>query len=65
MIVIPLYSLMQILFGLCLLSYIPNLEPYSGYTPLTDESIDSTKYEVLLGGEQICPERHANIFSSE
>ncbi|KAF5194274.1 Abc transporter c family member 2-like [Thalictrum thalictroides] len=53
----------QVLFGIFLLFYVPSVEPYPGYTPLRDEYVDSIDYEVLPGGEQICPERHANIFS--
>lgn len=58
--------LMQILFGILLLVYVPTLDPYPGYTPIRNEVfVDNTDYEALPGGEQICPERHANIFSSE
>ncbi|KAJ9691135.1 hypothetical protein PVL29_013352 [Vitis rotundifolia] len=53
----------QVLFGICLLVYVPNLNPYVGYTPMQSDSLENTKYEVLPGGEQICPERHANMFS--
>ncbi|KAL5715506.1 Canalicular multispecific organic anion transporter 1 [Ranunculus cassubicifolius] len=53
----------QVLFGVLLLFYVPNVKPYPGYTPLRDESLDEIEYEVLPGGEQICPERHANVFS--
>ncbi|CAK9142859.1 unnamed protein product [Ilex paraguariensis] len=53
----------QALFGILLLVYVPGLDPYPGYVPLYAESLDDTKYEALLGGEHICPERHANIFS--
>lgn len=46
--------------------YLPSLDPYPGYTPIRSELlVDNTDYEPLAGGEQICPERHANIFSSE
>ncbi|KAG1338494.1 ABC transporter C family member 2 [Cocos nucifera] len=56
--------LMQILFGILLLVYVPSLDPYPGYTPIRNEvSVDNTDYEALPGEEQICPERHANIFS--
>ena len=44
--------------------YVPNLVPYPGYTPIQTESIDDAAYEELPGGEHICPERQANIFSS-
>ncbi|KAK9267310.1 hypothetical protein L1049_009733 [Liquidambar formosana] len=53
----------QVLFGVLLLLYVPDLDPYPGYTPMHTESIDNTEYEELPGGEQICPERRANIFS--
>ncbi|KAF9619903.1 hypothetical protein IFM89_009685 [Coptis chinensis] len=43
--------------------YFNSVEPYSGYTPIRDEFIDDAEYEVLPAGEQICPERHANILS--
>ncbi|KAK9055990.1 hypothetical protein SSX86_027077 [Deinandra increscens subsp. villosa] len=58
------FSLMQVLFGLCLLVYLPTLDPYPGYTPIGAESLDDAEYEELAGGEEICPERHANIISS-
>jgi ATP-binding cassette, subfamily C (CFTR/MRP), member 1 len=46
--------------------YLPSLDPYLGYTPIrNDVMVDNTDYEPLPGGEQICPERRANIFSSE
>ncbi|XP_075086770.1 ABC transporter C family member 2 isoform X1 [Nicotiana tabacum] len=53
----------QVLFGLLLLFYIPNMDPYPGYSPLRSESFDNTTYEELPEAEQICPERHANIFA--
>ncbi|CAN4101608.1 unnamed protein product [Withania somnifera] len=53
----------QVLFGLLLLFYLPDLDPYPGYTPLRSESFDNTAYEELPEAEQICPERRANIFS--
>ncbi|KAJ4703013.1 ABC transporter C family member 2-like [Melia azedarach] len=56
--------IVQALFGLLLLLYVPDLDPYPGYTPMRMEFIDDAAYEELPGGEQICPERHANIFSS-
>lgn len=56
---------MQALFGIFLLAYIPNLDTYLGHIPLQIEPVDDIKYEVLRGGEQICPERHANIISSK
>ncbi|KAK3022451.1 hypothetical protein RJ639_047588, partial [Escallonia herrerae] len=51
------------LFGLLLVFYIPHLDPYVGYIPLRTETLDDTRYEALLGGENICPEKHATIFS--
>ncbi|KAH9796212.1 ABC transporter C family member 2 [Citrus sinensis] len=51
------------LFGLLLLVYVPELDPYPGYTPMRTELVDDAEYEELPGGEQICPERQANIFS--
>ncbi|XP_042465010.1 ABC transporter C family member 2-like isoform X2 [Zingiber officinale] len=54
----------QFLFGILLLVYIPSLDPYPGYTPIrSDTSIDDMDYEPLPGGEQICPERKANLIS--
>ena len=44
--------------------YLPHLDPYPGYTPLLTETVDDGVYEELPGAEQICPERHVNIFSS-
>lgn len=54
----------QVLFGVCLLVYLPNLDPYPGYTPIRTESLDDAEYEELADGEQICPERHTNIISN-
>ncbi|GAA0146210.1 ATP-binding cassette [Lithospermum erythrorhizon] len=53
----------QVLYGLMLLVYVPELDPYPGYSPLQNESLDNSAYEELAGSEQICPERHVNIFS--
>ncbi|KAH7654349.1 Xenobiotic-transporting ATPase protein [Dioscorea alata] len=54
----------QLVFGILLVVYVPNLDPYPGYTPIRNEVVsDNTAYEPLPGGEQICPERHANVFS--
>ncbi|XP_011096661.1 ABC transporter C family member 2 [Sesamum indicum] len=53
----------QVLFGVLLLVYIPDLDPYPGYSPLRAEYVDNTAYEELPGAEQVCPERHVNIFS--
>jgi ABC-type multidrug transport system fused ATPase/permease subunit len=55
--------LCQVLFGILLLVYIPQLDPYPGYVPLWNDHLDDSKYEALLGGEHICPERHGNLFS--
>ena len=59
------YTLVQALFGILLLVYVPDLDPYPGYTPIQSELFADTAYEELPGGEQICPERHGNIFSSK
>ncbi|KAJ1698125.1 hypothetical protein LUZ63_006637 [Rhynchospora breviuscula] len=54
----------KFLFGILLLGHLPSLESYSGYSPLRSETLsDNTAYEPLASGENICPERHANIFS--
>ncbi|KAK4349562.1 hypothetical protein RND71_032317 [Anisodus tanguticus] len=55
----------QVLFGLLLLFYIPDMDPYPGYSPLRSESFDNTAYEELPEAEQICPERHGSIFSTQ
>jgi len=44
--------------------YVPHLDPYPGYMPMRTESVDAAAYDELPGGEQVCPERHSNIFSS-
>lgn len=54
---------MQILYGVLLLVYIPDLDPYPGYSPVRNEYEDNTAYEELAGEEQICPERKANLIS--
>ncbi|KAL6197137.1 hypothetical protein ACLB2K_032749 [Fragaria x ananassa] len=53
----------QVLFGILLLIYVPNLDPYPGYIVLQSESLDNAEYEALQGEDQICPEQHVNIFS--
>ncbi|XP_017970733.1 PREDICTED: ABC transporter C family member 12 isoform X2 [Theobroma cacao] len=53
----------QVLFGILLFVYVPNLNPCPGYILIKSESLDDEEYEPLRGGEQICPERQANIFS--
>uniref|UniRef100_M4EUA3 ABC-type xenobiotic transporter n=1 Tax=Brassica campestris TaxID=3711 RepID=M4EUA3_BRACM len=52
----------QVAFGTLLFVYFPNLDPYAGYTPVPAETSEDYEYEELPGGEQICPERHANLF---
>lgn len=54
----------QVAFGTLLFVYFPNLDPYPGYAPLRTETSEDYEYEELPGGEQICPERHANLFDS-
>ncbi|KAI3907597.1 hypothetical protein MKW98_016241 [Papaver atlanticum] len=49
----------QILFGVLSVLYLPNVDPYPGYTPIREEFVDNTEYESLPDGEQICPERHS------
>ncbi|XP_051129037.1 ABC transporter C family member 12-like isoform X2 [Andrographis paniculata] len=51
----------KVLLGVLLLLYIPNLDLYPGYIPLSD-LIDDNKNEKPLG-EHVCPERYANMFS--
>uniref|UniRef100_A0A3N7FQK6 ABC-type xenobiotic transporter n=2 Tax=Populus trichocarpa TaxID=3694 RepID=A0A3N7FQK6_POPTR len=53
----------QVLFGIHLLVYIPNLDPCSDYVMMEPESPDNSAYEALPGREQICPERNATLFS--
>lgn len=48
-----------------LLFYFPNLDPYPGYTPVQTELMEDTSYEELQADEEICPERHVNLFSSK
>ncbi|GLT35129.1 hypothetical protein SLA2020_096080 [Shorea laevis] len=55
--------LCEALFGILLLVYVPNLNPCSGYIIMQTESLDNDEYEALPEGEQICPERQANISS--
>ncbi|KAG6778677.1 hypothetical protein POTOM_015017 [Populus tomentosa] len=54
----------QVLLGILLLVYIPNLDPYPDYVLMESESLDNCEYEALPGREQLCPERHANLFSN-
>ncbi|KAH7838914.1 hypothetical protein Vadar_032648 [Vaccinium darrowii] len=56
-------SCIRLLFGVSLLVYIPHLNPYPGYIPVWNESLDDTEYEAPPGGEHSCPERHASLFS--
>ncbi|KAH6765432.1 multidrug resistance-associated protein 13, partial [Perilla frutescens var. hirtella] len=51
----------QVLLGVLLFAYVPKLESYPGYVPLSD-SVDEANDEKPLG-EQVCPERCANVFS--
>lgn len=51
------------LFGILLLFYVPDLTPYPGYVIMQNEPLDNVDYEQLPGGEQICPERPAGVFS--
>ncbi|KAM3748774.1 hypothetical protein ACB098_05G133800 [Castanea mollissima] len=53
----------QVLFGILLVVYVPNLDPYPGYSMMHAEPLDNCEYEAIPGEEQICPERHVNIFS--
>ncbi|XVE94233.1 hypothetical protein REPUB_Repub01dG0264000 [Reevesia pubescens] len=53
----------QVLFGILLLVYFPNLHPSPGYVLIQSETLNDEEYEPLPGGEQICPERRANIIS--
>lgn len=63
--ILNLYFL-QFLFGILMVVYLPSVDPYPGYTPIRNEVlVDNTDYEPLPGGEQICPERHVNIFASK
>lgn len=57
--------LFQVLFGILLFVHLPNLDPYPGYMPLRSETVDDYEYEELSEGQQICPERHANIFDGK
>lgn len=56
---------MQVIFAVLLLAYVPNLEPYPGYVVMQSEYLENIDYEVLLGAEHVCPERHASTFSSK
>ncbi|KAH9796191.1 ABC transporter C family member 2 [Citrus sinensis] len=53
----------EALFGILILVYIPNLDPYPGYTIMQPEFVDNAEYEALPGGEHVCPERNASILS--
>lgn len=59
------FHLLQVLFGILLFLHLPNLDPYPGYMPVRSEAVDDYEYEEISEGPQICPERHANIFSSK
>ncbi|KAJ0016881.1 hypothetical protein Pint_11055 [Pistacia integerrima] len=54
----------QVLFGILLFAYVPNLQSHPCYNLLQDESLDNVEYEALPGGEHVCPERSASILSS-
>uniref|UniRef100_A0A7N0U2M8 ABC-type xenobiotic transporter n=3 Tax=Kalanchoe fedtschenkoi TaxID=63787 RepID=A0A7N0U2M8_KALFE len=56
--------LLQIIFGMLLIVYVPNLDPYPGYISVSSLSEDNNEYEELPGGDYVCPERHVSIFSS-
>jgi hypothetical protein len=48
------------------LEHVLEVSHYLDRTMVRNEvTVDNTDYDPLRGGEQICPERHANIFSSE
>ncbi|ESQ33830.1 hypothetical protein EUTSA_v10006558mg [Eutrema salsugineum] len=53
----------QALFGILLLVYIPELDPYPGYHILNNEPLNNVEYDALCEGEHICPERHASFFT--
>ncbi|KAJ8762659.1 hypothetical protein K2173_010680 [Erythroxylum novogranatense] len=53
----------QVLFAILLLAYIPNLDPFPVYTMIQCDVAENGEYEALPGEEQICPERHASLFS--
>ncbi|XP_050221778.1 ABC transporter C family member 2-like [Mercurialis annua] len=53
----------QVLFGILLLVHVPDLDPYPGYTPIPNESVDNGEYQELPGGEYVCPEQHGSIIS--
>ncbi|KAF8030774.1 hypothetical protein BT93_D0071 [Corymbia citriodora subsp. variegata] len=53
----------QVLFGILLFVYVPNLDPCPGYTMVHTEPLDSSDYKALPGEDPVCPERHVNIFS--
>ncbi|KAI8524470.1 hypothetical protein RHMOL_Rhmol13G0151700 [Rhododendron molle] len=54
--------LSALLFEVSLLVYIPHLDPYPGYIPLRNESLDDTKYEALLGESILSREARQPIF---
>ncbi|XP_062096642.1 ABC transporter C family member 12-like isoform X2 [Humulus lupulus] len=54
----------QVLFGVLLAIYLPNLDPYPGYTVIQPKSLDKEEYEELPDGEQVCPERQVNVISN-
>ncbi|KAK3432695.1 LOW QUALITY PROTEIN: hypothetical protein EUGRSUZ_D00218 [Eucalyptus grandis] len=58
------YGCQLVIFGILLFVYEPSLDPYPGYTTIPTEPVHSVEYEALPGEEQVCPERHVNIFSN-
>ncbi|KAM6551931.1 hypothetical protein CsatB_001739 [Cannabis sativa] len=55
----------QVLFGVLLIIYLPNLDPHPGFTVIQPESLDNNEYEELHDeGEQVCPERRVNVISN-
>ncbi|GAB4829409.1 Multidrug resistance-associated protein 9, variant 2 [Ancistrocladus abbreviatus] len=62
--------LCKAIFGILLFIYAPQLSPYPAHIPLEakvldddDDDDDDDNEGALLGGEQIFPERHVNLFS--
>ncbi|KAK3432705.1 hypothetical protein EUGRSUZ_D00231 [Eucalyptus grandis] len=53
----------QVIFGILLSVYVPNLDPFPGYTMIHTDPLDSVEYETLPEEERVCPERRVNIFS--
>ncbi|XP_039688197.1 ABC transporter C family member 12 isoform X2 [Medicago truncatula] len=53
----------QVLFGILLIVYIPNLVPYSGHTTFQADIPNNGEYEPLCGDDQVCPEMRASFLS--